>query len=152
MHYLIIGYGNDLRGDDAAGRVAADMIAALHLPDVTVLSMHQLTPELASLLAQVREVVFLDADASGCQVVRVTHILPAPGCRYAGHIATPEALLALTSAVYSYSPDAWLISILAVDFTLGAPLSPQAHNGVVQAVHIVQHLLARTDEASAAKP
>lgn len=148
MHYLIIGYGNDLRGDDAAGRVAADMITALHLPDVTVLSMHQLTPELASLLAQAHEAIFLDADVSGCQVVRVTHILPQTDCQHMGHRATPEALLALTRAVYSYSPDAWLISIPAIDFTLGAPLSPQAHNGVVQAVTIVQHMVTSADKAS----
>jgi hydrogenase maturation protease len=152
MHYLIIGYGNDLRGDDAAGRVAADTIAALHLPDVTVLSVHQLTPELAPILAQAHEAVFLDADVSGCQVVRVTHVLPRTDGQYAGHVATPRALLALARAVYGRSPDSWLISIPAIDFTLGAPLSPQAHDGVVQAVNIVHHLLASADRSSAAEP
>jgi hydrogenase maturation protease len=152
MHYLIIGYGNDLRGDDAAGRVAADMIAALHLPEVTVLSVHQLTPELAPILAQAHEAVFLDADVSGCQVVRVTHVLPRTDGQYAGHVATPRALLALARAVYGRSPDSWLISIPAIDFTLGAPLSPQAHDGVVQAVNIVRHLLASADRSSAAEP
>ncbi|MGQ9829387.1 MAG: hydrogenase maturation protease [Roseiflexus sp.] len=145
---IIIGYGNDLRGDDAAGRVAADMIAALHLPDVTVLSMHQLTPELASLLAQAHGAIFLDADASGCQVVRVTHILPQTDCQHMGHRATPEALLTLARSIYGRSPDGWLISIPAIDFTLGAPLSPQAHNGVVQAVTIVQHMVTGADKAS----
>ena len=152
MHYLIIGYGNDLRGDDAAGRVAADTIAALHLPDVTVLSVHQLTPELAPILAQAHEAVFLDADVSGCQVVRVTHVLPQTDGQYASHVATPWALLALARAVYGRSPDSWLISIPAIDFTLGAPLSPQARDGVVQAVDIVHHMLASADRASAAEP
>ena len=128
------------------------MIAALHLPDVTVLSVHQLTPELAPFLAQAHGAVFLDADASGCQVVRVTYVLPRTDGQYAGHIATPGALLALARAVYGRSPDAWLISIPAIDFTLGASLSPQARDGVVQAVDTVRHMTASADRASTAQP
>jgi Ni,Fe-hydrogenase maturation factor len=47
---LVIGYGNELRGDDAIGQWVARAVAA-----------HQLTPELAEDLAHTDYAVFVDA-------------------------------------------------------------------------------------------
>jgi hydrogenase maturation protease len=139
---LIIGYGNDLRGDDAAGRAAAERLAALPMPDTQVLSVHQLMPEHAALLAQAHMAIFIDADSSGCQVVRVTHLTPAATWSAIDHASAPEGLLALAAAVYGRSPNGWLIHIPAIYCDLGAPLSPQAEDGVTEAVEIVRHLIA----------
>jgi Ni,Fe-hydrogenase maturation factor len=38
MRVQIIGYGNELRGDDAAGQLVAEQIERWHLPHVTPLS------------------------------------------------------------------------------------------------------------------
>ena len=46
MDSLVIGYGNDLRSDDGAGRAVADRISEMELPGVAVRSVMQLTPEL----------------------------------------------------------------------------------------------------------
>lgn len=140
---VIIGYGNDLRGDDAAGRVAADRLAALHLPRVQVLSVPQLVPELAAVLAQARVAIFIDADVSGCLSVRVTHLLPVLtwSAPYLHHTAAPEGLLALTAAVYGQAPDGWLIRLPAIDCSLGAPLSPLMHESIAEAVEIVKCLV-----------
>ncbi len=138
---IIIGYGNDLRGDDAAGRAAAERLAALQMPGVQVLSVHQLMPEHATLLAQTHMAIFIDADSSGCQMVRVTHLAPGATWSAMGHAAAPEGLLSLAAAVYGQSPNGWLIHIPASHCDLGAPLSSQAEDGVADAVEIVQHLI-----------
>ncbi|WP_243147377.1 hypothetical protein [Scytonema sp. UIC 10036] len=58
--FLIIGYGNNLRSDDAVGQRVSDAIATWKLPDVRSLSVCQLTPELTNILATVDVAVFVD--------------------------------------------------------------------------------------------
>ena len=58
---LIIGYGNTLRQDDGVGRYLAEQIAEEQWPECQVLSVHQLTPELAASIAEVEQVIFIDA-------------------------------------------------------------------------------------------
>ena len=66
MTVLIIGYGNPLRGDDGVGWRVAEAVAAA-LPDgaAEVLTVHQLTPELAELMSRADRVIFIDAAAEG---------------------------------------------------------------------------------------
>jgi Ni,Fe-hydrogenase maturation factor len=58
---LVIGYGNDLRGDDAAGPRVAELIGARELPGVRAIASRQLTPDLAEQLARADLAVFVDA-------------------------------------------------------------------------------------------
>ena len=67
---LVVGYGNELRGDDAAGPRVAAAVAALGLQNVRVRILHQLTPELSEEISRARAVVFADASvgAVGAEV------------------------------------------------------------------------------------
>ena len=72
---LVIGYGNDLRSDDAAGVRAASLLAEHHREHRTIV-VQQLTPELAADIAMADCVVFLDAypaekDSASLRVERV---------------------------------------------------------------------------------
>src|SRR5436305_5490516 len=58
---VVIGYGNTLRGDDAAGPRAARAVASWDLPGVIAKAVPQLTPELAELVAAAHLAVFVDA-------------------------------------------------------------------------------------------
>lgn len=68
---LLIGYGNDLRSDDAAGLRVSDAIAqgaapfgsiaSWRLANVSTFCVHQLTPELAEILAKADIAIFVDA-------------------------------------------------------------------------------------------
>ena len=53
---VVIGYGNELRGDDGAGPRVARAVAAHNLPGVQIITAHQLTPEMADGLAEARVV------------------------------------------------------------------------------------------------
>ena len=58
---LVIGYGNELRRDDGLGPQAARAVAGWGMPGVLALSCHQLTPELAEIVADAEEALFIDA-------------------------------------------------------------------------------------------
>jgi hydrogenase maturation protease len=115
---LIIGYGNPLRGDDAAGFQAAERLGGL--------AVHQLTPELMEPISQAGSVIFIDAKAAGVPGAIAERPLE-PGAAGAPftHHATPEALLAGARALYGRCPPAILITITGADFEIGHPLSPR---------------------------
>jgi len=132
---LVIGYGNPLRGDDAAGPEAARRLGDLGF---RALAVHQLTPELAEPIAFARAVVFLDADARvPAGQIAITPLAPAPPSAPLEHHASPAALLRLARDVYGAAPDACLISLGAAAFEFGARLSAAAEQAVSHAIREV---------------
>ena len=122
---LIIGYGNSLRGDDAIGIRAAEQLRQRGPgPDLEILSVHQLTPELVDPISRAGRVIFIDA-AAGPNPGQIAErrIHAAPFARPFTHVATPEALLAGASALYGSEPHAILITVTASTFDLGEDLS-----------------------------
>lgn len=73
LKFLVIGYGNPLRGDDGIGWEAIERLESLGLPaDVELLAHHQLMPELAEKLAHSYGTILIDAavDLSPGQIRR----------------------------------------------------------------------------------
>jgi hydrogenase maturation protease len=135
---LVIGYGNELRGDDALGPRVAAAIAARQLPGVQVLAPRQLLPELAAELAEARRIIFVDATGNREQhSVDTRPVEPSPELSALGHTSRPAEMLALTLALYGRCPPAWLITVPAERFELGAPLSPRAELQLPVAVQAV---------------
>ena len=148
---LVIGYGNDLRGDDAAGPRAAAQIDAWALPGVDVRALHQLTPELAEPLAAADRAIFLDAHpVSSGPDVRVHRLHPAIPTARLPHTCDPQALLALARTAFGRWPQAWWITIPAADFAFGAPLSPLTERGIADALAAIRPFLAPSCPAAAA--
>jgi hydrogenase maturation protease len=133
---LIIGYGSELRGDDAAGRHAARRLAKRGFD---VLDVHQLTPELAERVAKAHEVIFLDAH-QGLPPgdVAVERLSLGPRAQGAGgaleHHSSPVSLLRLARTAYGAEPTAWLVSMGGACFDMGAALSPAAERAVARAI------------------
>jgi hydrogenase maturation protease len=139
---LVIGYGNDLRGDDGAGpRVAAE-VAAWGWPGVEALAVHQLTPELAEPLSRAGRAVFVDA-AVGGEGVAARQLGPVPARGGLGHASDPAGLLALARAVFGRCPEAWLLAVPGSHFGFGPGLSETAERGVVAALTEVERLARR---------
>jgi hydrogenase maturation protease len=129
---LVIGYGNELRGDDGAGPRAARAVAAWQLPGVEGVAVHQLTPELAARLAEAERVVFVDAGPDIGVLTRP--IEPSRAARVLGHTEEPGALLALAEVLYGHRPEAWLMTLPAPDLSFGEGLSATAEQGLAEAV------------------
>ncbi len=134
---LVIGYGNDLRSDDGAGRAVAEAISELDLPGVEVRSMSQLTPELSLVLAGRARVVFVDADVDAKEVEIRTVDAGASGNGVMTHHGDPAKLLALTATVGPVPDEAIVISIPATNLEMGFELSPQTASGVGHAVDLI---------------
>jgi hydrogenase maturation protease len=139
---LLIGYGNPLRQDDGAGIRVAERVEALGLPGVRVLACQELLPEMAEILADAPAVVFVDAEADGDGRVRIQPLAPAESPQLDAHAAGPAKLLALTRAVCGDAPPAWLLTVPARHFGIGAEMTETTRLGVRAAVREVERLAA----------
>ncbi len=137
---LVIGYGNDLRSDDGAGRAVAEMVSDLDLPGVEVLTMSQLTPELTLEIAGQAKVVFVDADVDVSEVTVRQVTAGPPGGGVMTHHGDPATLLTLTATVGPLPDEAVVISIPATNLEMGFELSPRTENAVGQAVDLIAEL------------
>jgi hydrogenase maturation protease len=139
---LVIGYGNELRGDDAAGPRVVLGLGRAGLPGVRTLVVQQLTPELSEMVSQARAAVFVDASRSPATgKVAARRLDPSPGVDRAAHSSNPRALLALALALFGRCPPAWLVTIPGRCFDYGTRLSPAAERGVAEAVARVRQLI-----------
>jgi hydrogenase maturation protease len=123
---VVIGYGNDLRGDDGIGPHLAAAVVARAGPRVRALAVHQLTPELAEVVARARMAVFVDArvPAAG-ELVQVRRVPESRGGPLS-HSGDPGVLLALARDLYGRAPKAWWVTVAGESFGLGEALSPEA--------------------------
>ena len=138
---LVIGYGNTLRGDDAAGIRAAELIAK-RLPDIDCVCMHQLMPELAEQIAESDIVFFFDADVNAAQP---NERLVVPGVELdqpRTHFISPESLLSLSQQLYHQTPSkAYVVGIPASQFEFSEELSELTAKSVEESVRLVESLL-----------
>ncbi len=122
--WLVLGYGNTLRGDDAAGPLLAERVAVRAWPGVVARAVPQLTPELAATLVGYDAVVFADARQGG-SAVTLAPLAPAESLSgpVPGHRSDPAGLLALAAVLFDARPAAWLLTLPGHDFSPGAELS-----------------------------
>ncbi|AVZ31481.1 hydrogenase maturation protease [Nodularia spumigena] len=136
---IAIGYGNELRSDDGIGQKVAK---TLQLSQVKSIAVHQLTPELAEVLAHADLAIFIDACLiSETSQVQIQSLSPTSCNIISGHTADPRSLLALTQALYNYSPRAWWIKIPGINFELGYSLSPIAETGMAIALQKITQII-----------
>ncbi|RPJ33421.1 MAG: hydrogenase maturation protease [Verrucomicrobiaceae bacterium] len=138
---LVIGYGNELRGDDGAGPAVARLIAAQEIPGVAVEICHQLLPEHAAKIAAAECVVFVDAAAGDADEISVRRIQPASHPEFCGHRCDPEKLLHWCSLLASRVPQAWFVQIPAADFGIGEKLSQKTRRHVRDAVVLILRMV-----------
>ncbi len=148
--FLIVGYGNELRGDDAVGAQVANTVASWNLPQVSSIVVHQLLPELATKLAAVDYVIFVDAcgEESCARTIQLSPIFAAHSAAQSDRAATAlthahsaQGLLALTQKLYGRTPQAWLLQVPTESFDFGKQLSSTALRGSDQAVQTIERFL-----------
>ena len=139
---LLIGYGNELRSDDGVGPKVAAAVEQMNLPGVQVIACHQLAPELAEIVSQARRVVFVDAAVDEPREVRFRPLQPAESSQLMAHAADPKTLLAMARDVYGRYPEAWWLTIPAVNLEFGEQLSPRTRQGFEIALARIQELAA----------
>jgi hydrogenase maturation protease len=127
---LIVAYGNPLRSDDGVAWRAADALEArLPTPEVEILRLHQLAPELAETARHSDYLIFLDA-ASGSsglpgeiRVEEIQHLERTDRSRFS-HVIAPQDVISLVRTLYAATPKAILITVIGASFEHGESLSP----------------------------
>lgn len=143
----LIGWGNELRGDDAAGRLVARRVT--ETDGVAVFDVHQLTPELAVHLADADDVLFVDAfpatESDTIQITRI-HSETDSSTAHSPHHLTPGRLLHLAASLYGRAPRAQLLAIPALTFEIGAPPTAHTQAGMHAALQAIDHWLHNSQE------
>ena len=143
VHTLVIACGNPLRGDDAVGSAAADMVESWQTPGVKVLSVHQLVPELIDEMKEVRRVLFVDAGTKTNDSKFDTCVVePKQSRRFFGHNDTPANLLAILRDLDGRIPEARLLAISAYSFGHGDELTETAQANLHAAIEWIREFLA----------
>jgi hydrogenase maturation protease len=137
---LVLGVGSELRSDDAAGRHVADAVARAGFDDVEVVSVHQLTPELALDLAGRDRVVIVDAAVDVTEVT-VSEIEPVAGEQPFSHHLGPGTLVALAGRLGTAPGSVVVVSVPVHDLALGTELSEPTARAVEVASARVLSLL-----------
>lgn len=142
---VIIGYGNTLRGDDAAGWLAAETLSGrLDASKVSVLAEHQLGPELAETISAFDVALFVDARQDGAPgELRCDEVEPRLTDSGLTHSASPEALLLLARELYGSAPRSFLFSLCGESFELEERLSPRVERALPRLVDLVDCVATR---------
>lgn len=139
---LVVGYGNQLRGDDSLGPAAAAILAEdPRLREARVLARHQLTPELATDFAEAKLVILIDVNVEDeAGAVSVRRLDGAPG-RSSGpgssHHSSPADLAALAHELWGASPAVFIVSVGAVSLEAGEGLSAPVRKSLPAVVEAV---------------
>jgi len=139
---LVIGYGNILRGDDAAGVRAAELVAKRY-PEIECICVHQLMPELAEQVAQYNTVVFIDAEVNAIKPNVRTVEFSDGSDQPRTHFLSPKSLLTLSQQLYQRVPTTvYAIGIPATEFEFSEQLSSSTARVVKEIMNLIESIIA----------
>ncbi len=142
--FLVIGYGNNLRSDDGAGKKVVEIVSQWNLDHVKSIAVHQLTPELSDAISQADIVIFIDAvltPSPQFQKLQLHQLEATAKITNLGHHSDPSQLLSFTQAIYGKFPTAYWILIPAINFEFGENFSPVTHKGITLAIAKIRELI-----------
>ena len=149
---VIIGYGNELRGDDGVGLLVLDELSQAFSgrPDIHLIRRQQLDIADTEEISECRAVIFVDAHVSekreDVELSELDLVESAPFV--VTHISLPEELMAITKAVYDRTPPAFVCAVRGYDFSFGAPLTEAACALAEVAAGEIVQLVASLQEAA----
>ncbi len=152
--WLIIGYGNPLRGDDGAGPIFVEQLRTKLAPDFArIITVHQLTPELALELSrpEITRALFVDVKR---QQHSAAEILPLPKDSVQssfGHQLQPDILLHSAEHLYGRPLPGWLLTLPGRDFSFSEQLSSTTSDAFESALEACLSFL-RSDTARSQLP
>ena len=144
----LVGIGNPLRGDDGVGWAVIKALAetAVLPPNVKLLSVHQLLPELLDTIHRAASVIFVDASTTGeSGTVTSTPIQPTQQGTASSHQTNPGVLLALGVELYGRMPSATLITISGQSYKYEERLSTAVQAAIPQAIHLIQRIVQKRE-------
>ena len=143
---VVLGWGNDARGDDGLGPRLLGRIAALDLAHVATIEDFQLQIEHAMDLEEADLALFLDASVVAPAPFGFTETGPRDDASHSTHALSPEAVLEVFVRVLGREPPpAFVLAMRGEAFELGAGLGAVATEGLEAAWTFVRPLIETPD-------
>jgi hydrogenase maturation protease len=140
---LIIGYGNQLRGDGGVARhIVRQLEVQVYREGVDIMGYHQLAPELSEAISKVDEVIFVDAvQGGGPGAVTERQIEAGASTGSLTDNVTPESLLTAAFDLFGTKPKGLVISISGAKFDDGETLSPAVEAAIPAVLRRIHQLI-----------
>ena len=146
---VVLGWGNESRGDDGLGPALTRRVEAVGLPYVTAIEDFQLQLEHAVDLDGADLVLFVDASVAAPDPFTFTETGPRPGLTHTSHAMAPEAVLDVFTRVLGRDPPpAFVLGVRGEAFELGSGLGPAAEARLEAAWDLLRDLLEAPDVAA----
>ncbi len=150
MKWLIIGYGNTLRGDDGSGPYLINQLRQ-SLPEgrAQLIDSQQLVPEMVEEIIQpdIAKVLFIDVKRNQSQLCLLTPLKSPVKESSVTHQVGPELLLSLAAELYAQRRHGWLLSLRGSHFAHSDQLSQDANQALEKALSLIRRILyAGSDE------
>lgn len=150
---LVIGYGNELRGDDAAGPLVAHSIADSKYASVRVMTEPCLRPEIVVDMAEAERVLFVDASLRRRDgrirlgSVKAAPLRPVLSCAF-----PPGMIVAIGELFHGKATKSWLLEIPASRFEFGYSLSDATASGIEQAIGLIHRWIVAIAQTNSKQP
>jgi hydrogenase maturation protease len=132
---LLIGIGNNCRGDDGLGWKFVDLLENMGFDFLDHEYRYQLQVEDAALVSEYDVVVFVDATYEKLdEGFEVRPCVATEQSFFSTHAQSPEAILHLTNTLYKKFPKAYVIAICGEGWELQTSLSETAEKNLQTAV------------------
>jgi hydrogenase maturation protease len=142
LRLVVLGWGNDARGDDGLGPLLLQRVSQAAWPEVRAIEDFQLQIEHALDLDGADVALFLDAGDETPAPFTFSEIEPARVATPTTHALAPEAVLDVYArALGRPPPHAFMLCIRGERFELGEGLSPEAGERLEAAWGFVQDLM-----------
>ncbi|MBU1174444.1 MAG: hydrogenase maturation protease [Alphaproteobacteria bacterium] len=116
MAALLIGFGNQGRGDDGLGPVFAERIEKLAPKGLAIDIDYQLTVDHAPMVAEADLVIFADAEIGAAGSFSFTEVKAEGAVGMGSHELSPQAVMTLAKTLYGREPPAYVLGISGWDY------------------------------------
>ncbi|WP_321312733.1 hypothetical protein [Halarcobacter sp.] len=113
---IIVGFGNELRGEDAFGVDVIAKLQKLQLPNTKLISTFQLTPELSLELKDAKKIIFIDASYCIDNQYKLACALDNHSSNSLSHQISIKTLMYMIKELYSKNPTYEVFSMLTNSF------------------------------------
>lgn len=155
--FLVIGYGNEMKGDAAAPPQIARIVANWQLPSIKTIAAQKLKPEFVDALALTDYAIFIEAcnERSRAKTVQLNPMVvnrhSLRPVQQTGHCSSLD-LLNLSQQFFGRSPQAWLLKVPVENLNPGTKLSSTTQRGADQAVRKIEQFLRTYQQPSWISP
>lgn len=137
---LLVGIGNNGRGDDGLGWKFLDHFRELTGDQIELEYRYQLQVEDAELISHYETVVFIDASHQQLQEgFEVRQCEAGNHYYFSSHLQSPEAILYLAQVIFNKSPKAYTLAISGVNWELTTSISETAASNLHCAMIFFEH-------------